>query len=115
MKPEPPIAPENGDPLDALLRDADEYTPDNGFTARVVQHLPARRNRRWRRLAVLSAALLIGVGLAAWQSPAWFAIVCGALKQPALPYWQSVLGVMPMLAAFASLIWVVFALANEED
>jgi hypothetical protein len=115
MKLEPPDPSENQDPLEALLRDADEYTPDNGFTARVVQQLPARRHGNWRRQAVLAAALLLGVGLAAWQSPALYAMVCGALQRPALPHWQSVLVVMPILAAFASLVWVVLALANEED
>ena len=114
MKTEPTNLPENADPLDALLRDADEYIPDNGFTARVVQNLPARRSRRWSRFAVLSAALLIGVGLVAWQSPAMFAIFSGLFK-PSVLNWQTVFGLVPLLAALASLVWVVFALANEED
>lgn len=115
MKTEPFHLPEPPDPLDALLREADEYIPDNGFTARVVENLPARRHRRWRRLAVLSTALVVGTGLVAWQSSAWIALVLSAVQQPALPHWQSVLSVIPLLAALASLVWVGFTLANEED
>jgi len=115
MKTESPQPAGNSDPLDALLREADEYTPDNGFTARVVHQLPARRQRRWRRWAVLSVAALISVGLAAGQAPVLVALVCGAWQQPAAWHWQSLLGLIPLLAAFAALIWVGFTLANEED
>ena len=115
MKNEPLNLPENADPLDALLRDADEYLPDNGFTARVVQNLPVRKNRRWRRSAVLAAALLIGVGLTAWQSPAIFAVFSGSLNLPSLLHWQTFVGFVPLLAALGSLVWVLFAVANEED
>jgi hypothetical protein len=115
MKNNSPNLPENADPLDALLRDADEYLPDNGFTARVVQKLPARRNRHWLRLMLLSTAMLLGVGLAAWQSPAMFAIFSGSLNLPSLLHWQTVVGLVPLLAALGSLVWVVFAVANEED
>ena len=115
MKNEPLNLPENADPLDALLRDADEYLPDNGFTARVVRQLPARRSRRWRRLAVLSAALLIGVALAAWQSPVMFVFFSAPLNLPSLLHWQTLLGFLPLLAALASLVWGLFAVANDED
>lgn len=48
------------DLLDARLRDEASYIDDGGFTARVVQKLPARRVRRSSR-----AFILLGVTLAA--------------------------------------------------
>ena len=107
--------PEANNPLDALLRDADEYIPDNGFSARVVKNLPARRHRRWCRFAVLSASLLIGVSLAAWQYPAIVVMFSGAWTQPASINWRLVLGLVPLIAALASLAWTVFAIVNDED
>ena len=106
---------DGNDPLDALLREADEYIPDNGFTARVLENLPVRRGLRWRRFVVLSAALLIGMGLATWQSPAMFAAFCGSLRQPSLLSWQTVLGFAPLMAALASLVWILVAVASGED
>lgn len=107
--------PLKSDSLDALLREADEYIPDNGFTARVVRQLPSRRHPRWRRWAVLTAALFIGVGLAVWQSPALFAAFNGALNARSLLHWQTLLGFVPLLTVIASLTWTLFAVASEED
>jgi hypothetical protein len=106
---------DGNDPLDELLRETDEYIPDNGFTARVLQNLPARRGLRWRRFAVLSAALLIGMALATWQSPAMVVAFCGSLRQPSLLSWQTVLGFAPLMAALASLVWILVAVASGED
>jgi hypothetical protein len=106
---------DGSDPLDALLREADEYIPDKGFTARVLQNLPARRGLRWRRFAVLSVASLIGMALATWQSPAMFAAFCGSLRQPSLLSWQTVLGFVPLMAALASLVWILVTVASGED
>ena len=114
MKNKSPNAPEPNDPLDALLREADNYVPDNGFTARVVQNLPARHNRRWRRFIVLSVSLLLGAILAAWQYPAIAAVFNGVWQQPSLLDWQPVIGSVALLAALASLLWAAFALANDE-
>lgn len=46
--------------LDAKLRDEAPYLDDDGFTARVVQRLPA-----WRQSSALRAAILLGVTLIA--------------------------------------------------
>ena len=54
--------------LDARLRDDAPYIDDAGFTAHVVQKLPARQVRRsWR------AFILLGITLAACISAFWFA------------------------------------------
>src|SRR6266700_4273478 len=53
------------DQLDRQLRDAVPYIDDNGFTARVLQQLPApRRTRRSLRGAILLAATLFASALA---------------------------------------------------
>ena len=56
------------DSLDARLRDEAPYIDDAGFTARVVQKLPARQVRRSYR-----ALLLVGITLAACLAAYWFA------------------------------------------
>jgi hypothetical protein len=115
MKDNLPNAPEAHDPLDALLREAGGYVPDNGFTARVLTSLPARRKHCWRRFAVLSAAMLIGAVLVAWQLPAAIAIVSTLPKQWSAIRWQNFVACVPLLAALASLGWVVYAVTNEEE
>src|SRR5260370_37811769 len=53
------------DKLDRQLREAALYIDDNGFTARVLQQLPApRRTRRSFRSAILLAAALLASALA---------------------------------------------------
>jgi hypothetical protein len=110
-----PNAPETNDPLDALLREADGYIPDNGFTARVITALPARRKHSWRRFAVLSTAMLIGAVLAAWQLPSAIAMVGTMPKQWSAFHWQTLFAFVPLLAALASLGWVAFAVTDEEE
>ena len=114
MKDNLPDAPAGNDPLDALLREADSYIPDNGFTTRVLTSLPARRKHSWRRFAVLSTAMLIGAILVLWQLPAIFAIFSTMPKHLSAFQWQTLVAFVPLLAALGSLIWVVFAVASEE-
>ncbi|MDQ6626155.1 MAG: DUF5056 domain-containing protein [Verrucomicrobiota bacterium] len=45
--------------LDARLRDESPYLDDDGFTARVVQKLPARRHSRSLRTAILLCATIV--------------------------------------------------------
>jgi hypothetical protein len=115
MKDNLPNSPEGNDPLDALLREANGYIPDNGFTARVITALPARRQHSWRRFVVLSTAMLIGAVLVLWQLPTAFAIFSTMPKQWSAFHWQMLFAFVPLLAALASLGWVVFAVANEEE
>jgi len=56
------------DSLDARLRDEAPYIDDAGFTARVVQKLPARQVRRSYR-----AFLFLAITLAACFAAYWFA------------------------------------------
>ena len=51
--------------LDALLRrQSDGPVADDGFSDRVLQHVPARRRtRRWQ----LPAAILLGLGACGWS------------------------------------------------
>jgi uncharacterized membrane protein YcjF (UPF0283 family) len=115
MKPHEPQLPDGNDPLDTLLREADEYMPDGGFTARVLHNLPARRSRSWSRLVVLSAALLICIGLVAWQAPLLFAAFCGVVKQPSMLNGQTILALVPLAVALTSLVWILVAVATSED
>ncbi len=50
--------------LDARLRDEAPYIDDDGFTARVMQQLPAARQRRSVRTAILVAATVVACVLA---------------------------------------------------
>lgn len=45
--------------LDARLREESPYIDDDGFTARVVQRLPARRQSRSLRTAILLCATVV--------------------------------------------------------
>jgi hypothetical protein len=115
MKKEIINSPENNDPLDELLREADGYLPDNGFTARVLTALPARRKHSWRRFAVLAAAVLVSGILAAWQLPAALALLAPLPQHWSAVQWQNLITLVPFLAALASLGWVVFAVVSEEE
>ena len=115
MKNELPTAPETNDPLDALLREADVYIPDDGFTARVIAVLPRRRRRPWLRLAVLSVATLAGAGLAAWQLPSGSALLAAIPRSVTAFQWQTATMLLPILAALGALGWGVFAMVNEEE
>ena len=50
--------------LDARLRDEARYIDDDGFTARVVQQLPRRRQTRSSRSVILLGITLIACALA---------------------------------------------------
>ena len=103
------------DPLDDLLRNAEEYLPDNGFTARVITALPARHQQSWGRFGVLALALLAGASVLAWCLPATMTILGGVVQSGNWFHWQSLLFFAPILAALASLIGMLFALVAEEE
>lgn len=116
MKNETPNPPETNDPLDKFLCGANEYLPDNGFTARVLTALPAKRSHAWRRFVVLTLAVLAGAALAAWQLPAILGILHGSVpKHWSAIQWPWLATFAALLAALASLVWGMFAIVNEEE
>ena len=115
MKNEMNQTPETNDPLDTLLREADDYIPDNGFTARVIAVLPRRQRHSWLRLAVLSVATLAGAGLTAWQLPSASALLIAIPRNVTAFQWQTAAVLLPIFAALGALGWGVFAIVNEEQ
>jgi hypothetical protein len=74
------------DPVDRELREAAQYIDDNGFTARVLQQLPApRRPRRSLRGAILLAATLLASALAYLASDGGRFVVVAMERLAALP------------------------------
>jgi hypothetical protein len=74
------------DPVDRQLREAAPYIDDNGFTARVLQQLPApRRPRRSLRGAILLAATLLASALAYLASDGGRFVVVAMERLSALP------------------------------
>jgi hypothetical protein len=100
--------------LDALLREADEYLPDEGFTARVLAALPPRRRRGWRRTLILAGASLVAGALAAWQlpSPSLVSEMLAWGWRAAAPHLFGLL--LPVLLALAALGWSLYTLVTEE-
>jgi hypothetical protein len=106
--------PETNDPLDALLRDQNQYVEDNGFTTRVISALPQRRPRFWLRPLLLLGTTAIGSALAVlwlpWKDlPALDLESILSLNSQLLSPWALVFTVL------ASLIWGIVAAVQLED
>lgn len=106
--------PEAKDPLDALLREQNQYVEDNGFTARVISALPRRRSRFQMRQAFLLGTTAVGLALTIvwlpWENlPAlnWSALL--SLDAHVWLPWALVLSV------FGSLVWALVAAVQWED
>jgi hypothetical protein len=106
--------PETNDPLDALLREQNQYVEDDGFTARVMATLPRRRDRFWLRQIILLGATIIGLVLAVlwlpWKNLTpldWSALL--SLNSQVLLPWTLVITVT------ASLIWGIITAVQLED
>ncbi len=110
-----PNAPEPAEPLDALLRDADEYVPDSGFTARVLASLPPRRRRPWLRLAILATTTLLASALAAWQLPPVSDLLTLAVQGISQFRPAYLLALLPAIAALAAILWGVLEMVREEE
>jgi hypothetical protein len=105
-------APEEKDPIDALLREQNAYVEDGGFTARVVKSLPHRRV--WLRPALLLGATAIGVTLAVlwlpWKNlPVLDLSTLHSLNSQVLLPWVLVIVVV------GSLVWSTIAALQWED
>ena len=73
------------DLLDARLRDEAAYIDDAGFTASVVQKLPARPVRHWLRAVILLGVTLLASVIAYFLSgDGWF-IAEGVVRLTLLP------------------------------
>lgn len=114
MNPTPHHPPEAHDPLDALLREADDYVSDDGFTQRVLTQLPAPRRQTTLRPMLLSAAVLIGATLTLWLCPTSDLELTLLLKNWSAWNWNTLLTVVPVLAVLGSLSWGLWALVKDE-
>ncbi len=106
-------APEENDPIDALLREQNAYVEDGGFTARVVKSLP-RRRRAWLRPTLLLGTTAIGSALAVlwlpWKNlPVLDLSTLHSLNSQVLLPWVLVIVVV------GSLIWSAIAALQWED
>jgi hypothetical protein len=104
--------PETNDPLDALLREQNNYVEDNGFTARVIDALPARKRRTWLRPTLLLGATGIGYVLAILWIP-WKNIFDSSVFVSFNS--QALLTIMLLLTIVGSLLWGVIAAVGLED
>ena len=94
------------DPFDARLREEAVYIDDGGFTAGVVQKLPARPVRRWlRALIFLGVALVASVTVYLLAGDGWF-LAEGVVRLSRLPLPVILLG-----AAGATFLVMVGGLA----
>jgi hypothetical protein len=94
------------DLLDARLRDEAAYIDDGGFTARIVQKLPARPVRLWLRAAILLGVTLIASAAAYLLSGGVWFIADGVTRISLLP-----LPVIWLAAAGATLVVMAGGLA----
>jgi hypothetical protein len=106
--------PETSDPLDALLRDQNQYVEDNGFTARVISALPQRRQRFWLRPLFLLGTTTMGSVLAVLWLP-WKNLPALDLESILSLNSQMLLPWVLVFTVLASLIWGIIAAVQLED
>jgi len=104
--------PDTNDPLDALLREQNNYIEDNGFTARVVGALSARKSRAWLRPTLLLGATAIGYVLAILWLP-WKTIFDSSTLLSFNS--QALLTIFLLLSIVGSLLWGVIAAIGLEE
>ena len=105
--------PNENDPIEKLLREQENYIADDGFTARVMQSLPARQHP-WLRKTVLFGAAVIGSVLAVlwlpWNNlPALNPSVLLTLDAQVLASW------LPVLAVVFALSRTFITALEQED
>ena len=106
-------APEENDPLDALLREQNVYVDDAGFTARVVQALPCRR-QTWVRPLILTIAIIISSVLAVLWLP-WKNLPPLNVSDLTAPNSPMLLPWILVISVVGSLVWSLCALIPRED
>lgn len=92
--------------LDARLREASPYIDDGGFTARVVQYLPARKQRSSRRAFILCCITLLASIITYVVSGGGQFLVSGMNRMVGLP----ILWIL-ILAGLCSLLFASIAAA----
>jgi len=90
--------------LDARLRDEASYIDDDGFTARVMQKLPAAPAKRSYRAAILIAATLLASMLAYVLSDGGRFFVVEAYRLAMMP-----VGIIGLVAICCTLVMTVAA------
>lgn len=104
--------PDANDPLDALLREQNNYIEDNGFTTRVVSALPRTPRHEWVRTVILLGATGVGYVLAIFWLP--WENIANVFVSFSLDS-QTLMGCAVFLAIAGSLVWgLVTALSSEE-
>lgn len=104
------MTPDDRDPIEALLRaDARAALPDDGFSARVVNALPATaRPNAWVRPALVAGSGAVGALLAWLLAPAGTSVVQGfadlARAQSLTPSAWAALGLAMGMAAVAAVL-----------
>ena len=103
------------DTLDGQLRNAAPYIDDEGFTARVIARLPARRREpRWLRAMILLGVTAIGIGIAYVLSDGGRFVREGVIQLSNFPIWLLLVfafGCGLVVGAFA----VIFALRKTPE
>jgi hypothetical protein len=103
------------DTLDRQLRDAAPYVDDEGFTARVIARLPARRREpRWLRATVLLGLTVLGSGVAYLLSGGGRFVREGVVELSSFPIWVLLgfaFGCGLLVGAFA----VIFAIRKTPE
>jgi hypothetical protein len=115
MNPQPSPTPEPNDPLDALLRETDDYIPDDGFTHRVTTQLPAPRRRVPVRWILVPLAWLLGCALALWLTPTLSADLVALFSNWTEWNWSTLYAAIPVLAMLGSLGWGLWPLVQDEN
>ena len=101
------------DQIDALLREQNSYSNDDGFTTRVVKALPSRR-RNWLRPVILLGAVAIGAVLA-WHWLPWKNLPPFDLSKLFSPDANILMPWLTVAAVVTSLIWGVISALQLED
>ncbi len=104
--------PETNEWLEAMLQTPAKHIDDDGFTARVVTQLPARRSSRARLLVLGAFTVLAGVVLLSLSGGRDVAIAFESLL-----HWRQQETAMPAVGAVlaALIVWGAWGLSTAED
>jgi hypothetical protein len=101
------------DALDALLRESDQYIPDDGFTARVLVSLSSCR-RPWAHLVILTAAAVVASVLAVFWMPPLAELQAAVAKGISTGEWTYFVVPVLVLTAISSILWAELEILRQE-